>query len=323
MTDATSLDAGTTEATTSAPGADTAANDAAPATTNEAAVAGSEKPVNGSVATIADAANGDDTGEGTEAGADADWRKEFTGGDEKLMKRISRYASPAGLVKALVAAQDKIAEKTAHAPLPDNATDEQKAEWRKANGIPDKPEGYQLPKINGFDWSDADKEVAQDFFGSAIEANMSQAQAEKVFNWYAGRMQDIQAKQYEADTNARAALEDELRAEWGPEYRQNVKMLARYAEKIPGAGADILAARLPDGRRLGEVPEFVKDLVERARDHYGDSSFIAGDGGSTMQNEKEQIEKIMKTDMNRYRSEGWDKKYLAILQAEERAGSRR
>lgn len=265
------------------------------------------------------AAGSDTADTTTDTAGDANWRTEFTGGDEKLMKRISRYSSPAGLVKALVAAQDKIQEKTNGGPLPDNATDAQKAEWRKSNGIPDKADAYQLPKVEGYDWSDGDKAVATDFFTSAHDANMSQAQAEKVFGWYAQRMAKIQADQFDADTTARTTLEDDLRSEYGQEYRANVKMLARYAEKTPGVGADILAARLPDGRRLGEVPEYVKDLVERARDHYGDSSFIAGDGGAMIANRKAEIEGVMKTDMAKYRSSGMAAEYRKILEAEERS----
>jgi hypothetical protein len=261
----------------------------------------------------------DDGGTPPVEGGDADWRKEWAGEDEKVLKRLSRYASPQGIVKALIAAQDKIQEKTNGGPLPEGATDAQKAEWRKANGIPDKADAYQLPKVDGYDWSDGDKEVATDFFASAHEANMSQAQAEKVFGWYAQRMAAIQADQFEKDTTARTTLEDDLRAEYGPEYRQNIKMLSRFAEKTPGIGADILAARLPDGRRLGEIPEYVKSLVEQARDHYGDSTFIAGDGGTMIANRKAEIEATMKTDINKYRSSGMAAEYRKILEAEERS----
>jgi hypothetical protein len=325
--DATAADTGavaadvTTEANTGAGEGAGSANVADAA--GDSANADAGKQTNAKAGTIADA--GDDTGGDGEGDApgDADWRKEFAGGDEKVLKRISRYASPQGIVKALIAAQDKVQEKQASAgKLPEDATDEQRAEWRKAQGIPDKPDAYQLPKVAGYDWSDADKTVASDFFTAAHEANMTQAQAERAFSWYADRMQTITADQYEKDTSSRNALEDDLRSEWGPEYRANVKMLARYAEQTPGAGASILEARLPDGRRLGEVPEFVKDLVERARDHYGDSSFIAGDGGSSMNNRKAEIEKVMKSDINRYRSEGLDKEYRTILEAEQRSNKR-
>lgn len=314
MTDAataTPLDTTTTADTSAATTAITQTATQADTTTTAASTA----------STAADTlATGSDTADtSADTAGDADWRKEFTGGDEKLMKRISRYSSPAGLVKALVAAQDKIQEKANGGPLPDNATDEQKAEWRKSNGIPDKADAYKLPKVEGYDWSDGDKEVAGDFFSSAHEANMSQAQAEKALGWYAQRMAKIQADQYEADTTARTTLEDDLRAEYGPEYRQNVKMLARFAEKTPGVGADILAARLPDGRRLGEVPEYVKALVEQARDHYGDSTFIAGDGGAAIANRKQEIETLMRTDMAKYRSSGAAAEYRKILEAEERS----
>lgn len=303
-------------------GAGNAAADANAAGGSDTGAGGDAGKQGGDAGLITDAGDDGATDDAGKAG-DADWRKEITGGDEKLMKRLSRYTSPQSIAKALIATQDKLRSAESNVgKLPDNATEEQKAEWRKSQGVPEKADGYQLPKVSGYEWSDGDKEVAGEFFGAAHEANMSQAQAERVFGWYADRMQKIQADQYEADTTSRNALEDDLRAEWGPEYRSNIKMLARYAEKTPGVGASILEARMPDGRRLGEVPEFVKDLVERARDHYGDSTFISGDGGSSMNNRKEEIEKIMKSDMNRYRSEGLDKEYRKILEAEERSNKR-
>lgn len=325
--DATAADTGavaadvTTEANTGAGEGAGSANVAD--ATGDAASADAGKQANAKAGTIADA--GDDTGadDGADAPGDADWRKRLTGGDEKMMKRISRFASEASFAKAAFDSMDKLRQMPANTgKLPDNATDEQRAEWRKAQGIPEKADAYQLPKVAGYDWSDADRTVADDFFTAAHEANMTQAQAERAFSWYADRMQTITADQYEKDTSSRNALEDDLRSEWGPEYRANVKMLARYAEQTPGAGASILEARLPDGRRLGEVPEFVKDLVERARDHYGDSSFIAGDGGSSMNNRKAEIENVMKSDINLYRSEGLDKEYRTILEAEQRSNKR-
>ena len=80
-----------------------------------------------------------------------DWREKLAGGDEKKLARYSKYASPQALADALVNAQTLISKGEHKKALPVDATPEAMAEWRKNNGIPDKPENYKIDvgaKIN-------------------------------------------------------------------------------------------------------------------------------------------------------------------------------
>jgi hypothetical protein len=75
------------------------------------------------------------------------------------------------------------------------------------------------------------------------------------------------AQQYELDTEAAAQANAELRQEWGANFGVEVKHLKTFMAKTFGEqmGNDIGMARLPDGRVLGNIPQYVKMMAEIAR----------------------------------------------------------
>ena len=82
----------------------------------------------------------------------------------------------------------------------------------------------------------------------------------------------------------------------------------------------LLNARDSEGNRLINNASVVEYLVEGALNHYGPGGLVTGEQAASMASEKEQIKQIMNTDINKYYAEGWNKKYAAILQREERMG---
>jgi hypothetical protein len=83
-----------------------------------------------------------------------DWRDKLAGGDKETQALLKRFGSPAAVARALKDTRAQVS-KGAVAALPEDATEEDKAAWRKARGVPDKPEAYDLatpPK--GMEWSD-------------------------------------------------------------------------------------------------------------------------------------------------------------------------
>src|SRR5687767_4172297 len=70
------------------------------------------------------------------------WRNLYAGEDGKKLARLERFTDPVKAFDALIEAQNKIRSGELAKPLPPNANEQERAEWRQANGIPEKPEGY-------------------------------------------------------------------------------------------------------------------------------------------------------------------------------------
>src|SRR5690606_7928308 len=100
--------------------------------------------------------------------------------------------------------------------------------------------------------------------------------------------------------------------------KSSMQLAKRFMEATPEIGDGWREARLPDGRRLGDIPEFVRFAVDQGRAMFGDVAFATADAEAAHNNRKAEIEEIMKTDINRYHREGLSKEYEEILQREEK-----
>jgi hypothetical protein len=135
---------------------------------------------------------------------------------------------------------------------------EELATWRKENGLPDKAEGYveklELPK--GLVLGEADKPIVAEFAAAALAGNVDPKQ----FNGMVGKYYEILDKQRAAQEDADAAFktesEEALRTEWqGADFRRNLTAVNNLISTWPGdLATNVLAARGPDGRKLGDSP---------------------------------------------------------------------
>jgi hypothetical protein len=256
-----------------------------------------------------------------------DWREKLAKGNDKLLAALKRYKSPHDWANAGFAAQQKIRSGDYKAKLPDNATAEEKAAWRKDNGLPEEAAKYETVVPN-HQWTEADAPLLDGFKGVAFESGMSQEQVTKTLGFYSQLIADAKDKHETAiagkDKADRAAVEDNLRAKLGGEYRPAVQLLSRFlkdSEVFPeGMDAKLANARFPDGTRLINDPAIADFFITMARQKYGEGGFITADAKASMQNEEEAIRLVMKTDFPRYIREGLDKKLTAIL--ERKAGGR-
>ena len=64
------------------------------------------------------------------------WRLQMSGGDEKAAAQLDRYENPAAVAKAMLAGQQKIRSGELTQTLSEDATDDEKAEWRNNKGSP-------------------------------------------------------------------------------------------------------------------------------------------------------------------------------------------
>lgn len=259
-----------------------------------------------------------------------DWRKNIAGEDDKVLKRLERYNSPKDLAAALIAAQAKISSGQLKSALPENATPEQIAAWRADNGIPESPDKYDVAIAEGHVWGEADKPLIDDFAKTAHEANLTPAQLKKTLAWYS----DLQAKQIEHVQNADAQFKkdnvDELREEWGGEYRMNLRVVDEFFETLPdGLGEVLLSARDANGRQLAANAKVIRWAAQMQREANPIATVMPSGGINSMQAMEGEITKL-KTMMADKSGPYWkgpeaDKhqaRYRDLLTAKERAGKR-
>lgn len=234
-----------------------------------------------------------------------EWRKKWSGGDAKIEKRLERYSSEKDVVNALIAAQNKISSGELKSALKPDASDEEKAQWREENGIPDSPEGYEINLPEGLVIGEADKPVVDGFLKFAHEANYHPSQVNKAMEWYYQEQDRQMQAQEEFDIQSQQSGEDELHAEWGQDYRKNVQLAMNLLDQAPGGLKErIMGARLADGVALGNDPDALRWLTGLSREINPVATVVPGSGANAMQAIESEISNL-RSMMGDHTSEYW------------------
>ena len=235
-----------------------------------------------------------------------DWRDKLAGEDKAFRKKLDRYTSPLDVGKAYRALETKLSGGEYRKGVPENATPEQMAEWRKEAGLPEKPEGYieKLALPNGLVLGEADKPIVAELAKSALDGNVDP----KAFNGLVAKyyeMQDAQAKaRAEKDTAYHDTALAELSSEYGGEFKKTITGVNSLVEKyFPSEiSADLLVARLPDGRLLGDNPQFIKALALLSKELDPGATLIPA-GGGTVTDRLEEIRKLRRENPDKYEAD--------------------
>ncbi len=277
-------------------------------------------------------AGGTAAGVGGGAGGDGgktywpnDWREHYAGADEKKLGVLKRFASPEAAFDSYLAAQAKLTSGELKSAKPANATPEQLVEWRKANGIPDKPAGY----LDGVKIEEWDKPAFESFAEAMHGLDLPPAAVQAAFKWRDAWQEKQIETRVAADESLRVATEDNLRAEWGREYTPQINHIHSFlTATAPQDVQDlILDARSPDGNPLVGSPAVVRWLAQLSREWMPMGSIPgAGDAGNIGHNVEErigQIEKMMRTDRDGYnRDEKVQAELRDLYRARERVQQR-
>lgn len=256
-------------------------------------------------------------------GLPADWRELASNGDDDALKLLKRYGSLNGVVKALVEKDRLIRSGKIKRDMPDPKDEKALAEWRKAEGIPDDPSGYSFPDAVKKVMTDDDKPMLASFTDYAHKKGAPQAVVDIASEWYFDMATHAAEDQSSSDLTAREEAEAELRKDWAHgEYKANTTLAKRFVESIPGVGDVWEEARLPDGRLLGSIPEFVQWASDQGRQQFGDVTFANGDSERKHTARRDEIEKIRNTDFDRYEAEGLDKELRGLIEKDLARGKR-
>lgn len=260
----------------------------------------------------------------------ADWRAKLAGDDKAYLKTLERYASPADMSKALREAQKKISSGDIgkKAPAAD-APAEEVAAWRKENGIPDDPKGYDTDLGNGLVWGEADKPFLDDFTAFAHGKNLPPAQVKDMLGWYAKTQEQAAAQMQQADGTFHLESDQALRKEWGADFKRNINAIGNLLGTVDGGAEWILQARSQDGKLLGDDPRFVKWLASTAIEVNPVATLLpagAADPAKSIADRKSDIEKMMGDKGSDYwrgpKSDGIQKEYRELIEASEKLRSR-
>jgi len=234
-----------------------------------------------------------------------DWRDKLAGEDKDFRKRLDRVASMADFSKSYREAEKKITggKKGVVAldePMPDPEKDPEGLKaWREARGVPATPEDYAIPDTVKDLVTDADKPLIAAFTSSMHQKGISAAAVGPVMEWYFEQQQAGLDETIAKDKELNESLQEELRGEWGSEFRANSTLAKRMGEKLFG-DLPWTEARMPDGRRLGDVPAMLRALASAATAEFGDVSFAGEQAASKTVAREAEIREIMRTDFDRY-----------------------
>ncbi len=247
-------------------------------------------------------------------------------GDAKILGRLQRYASPEALSDALIHAQNRISSGELKPVLKKDATAEQIAEWRTANGVPEAPDKYAVandPKL-----SDDAKAFLANYLPIAHAANLSEDQVKANLSFMASLDKAEKTARAEKDVELEDAGEELLREEWGGEYKRNITFIHNLLDgaATPEFKDKLLQARFPDGTPLGSDPATLRFLMDLALVQNPTGTLVPGYNNNPAQGVDEEITKIettMRTDRNAYnKDEKMQSRYRELLGAREKLKQR-
>lgn len=257
-----------------------------------------------------------------------DWRKAVSGGDESAAKLLERYTTPDAFGKAHLEAVKKISAGDFAKPLPADAKPEQVTEWRKANGIPDKPEAYFEKLPNGRVIGADDKPMFDEVAARLHAKNAPPELVHELVDWYYGMADAESVKLSETDKKHTQEFEDSMRQVWGNDYRANDNHLKTFMDGLsPELQKAFNDGFGGDGKKLMHNPAFVQWMANIARE-FNPTGMVTPGGNETqvlsLETEIAAIEKTMRTNRKEYNnSQAMQTKYKQLLTQRENLSKRR
>ena len=230
------------------------------------------------------------------------------------LKRLQRFVDPTAVYGSFRELDAKFSEGGLVKLPGKDAKPEEIAAYRKATGVPEKPEAYldNLKLGDGKILGEADKPIFEGFAKAAHEAGYTPSQTSAAVNWYLDLQEEQASQQYQQDAAFRNESTTALTEMWGDAKRMNIGAIATLFSKAPGGAnpdaddslmARILGGRTRDGKIIGDDPEITAWLSEMAREINPAATIIPSTGGDTLKSvadEIAEIEKYMRTDRAAY-----------------------
>ena len=236
------------------------------------------------------------------AGMPDNWRALMAGEDDKTLKQLDRYSTPADMAKALIEAKQKIREGLATG-LPDDPTDDQVAAYREKNGIPAEASGYEIKLEDGLVIGDEDKPVLDHVLQAMHGANATPDQVNAMTNAYFAMQEQAYQDQQVVDTQQSQEATNELKDVWGTDFIGNTNAVKSLLNTLPESVKEQFeGARLADGRAVFNSPEVMQWMADTARQANPAATIMPNVANpvQAMGDEIKSIEKVMRENPNEY-----------------------
>jgi len=300
-------------ATTIAADTTTAATTTAATTTDQAATRTAATTTDKAAATTTAASTTEAKPEAKGAWPD-NWLERLAKGDADRAKDLKKFQSPEALADSYVSLQKRFSSGEYKSVLPKDATDADITAWRKDNGIPEKPEGYDL---KGLEIPETDKDIVGKIIERLHKTNASPAIAREAIAAYYEEQKRQYSERLAKDEDQRQATLDALNQEWSGQFRRNLNLTKGLLDKFPETvRASIASARLPDGTLLFNNADAVRGLTALALE-LNPAGIIAPAGEGNIQkgalDEYKDIQKLMRENRRAYdRDAGKQARFLEL-----------
>lgn len=197
------------------------------------------------------------------------WRTQLAAGDAKEATRLERFKAPEDIYKSYRQLESKLSkgELRSTTPFPDKGTPEDQAAWRKEQGLPESYDKYDTNVGEGIVWGEQDKSIIDSFLKEAHSANMRPTDVKAALAWYHKNQVAVAEQQTVLDKAKAQEVTDQLRAQWGADYRANMNYITGLLDSHGNDVKDaILNSRTPDGTPLASSPAVLEFLVKVARE---------------------------------------------------------
>lgn len=256
---------------------------------------------------------------GSPAAFPDNWRDLMAGEDKDTRKALDRFKGPSDVAKSWREAAAAISKGVKAPARPADDQPEQLKQWRETMGIPPEATGYQLADPVAKRFTDADKPNMELFTTGMHKRDMPPNAVNAALDVYADMQDLVMSSMAARDKELNTSCQDELRQEWGSEFRANAELARAAAEKLT-PGVNWFEARLPDGRRLGDIPGVVRTYAQLGKDQFGDVSFAGDTRTNVTEGRIAEIKKMMADDKSPYYTDGGKIKteYQGLLEAKDR-----
>lgn len=241
----------------------------------------------------------------------------------RAKSELSRVKDLPSAFKRMLDAQEKIRQGQQTSQLPDDATDEQIAEWRAANGVPATHKEYTLDLGEGVVLGENDKALMGSIQEAAHKHNVSNEQMNAIATTFF-EAQKAQTERREAlDVQARNNLDRTLGEMWGGDKQRNMNIMAGVLQRMPeGLNDKLHTVRGPDGNPLAYDPTFLNYILDLEM-QANPTVTIAPDGGAsgiaTVQSRIGEIRSIMQNDPDKYwKDEKMQAELRSLFEVEEK-----
>lgn len=257
-----------------------------------------------------------------------DWREQMAKGDDKKLERLKRFTSPEALAESYIEIEKKLRAGQIQKPLGKDSTPEEIAEYRKAYGIPESPDKYDLELGDGYVIGEDIKPQVDSFLEKMHGVNAQPEVVKQALKTYF-EMQAAQDAAYIAEQNElKEKTVTELRQEWGASYDRNINVLKGFIQNQFGEAADsVLSATDLNGVPLMNNPTIIRKFAQLAFDNDPIGAVLpANNQGTidTINSEIAAIETRIKTDRRGYfKDDAAQKRYAELLEAKNRYAAKK